>query len=177
MRCFCEVANSESICKLVIGKAGTKTSIGKVIFTKDSLQLCTKLPDKINSKNKRKLTRQWERDRDAEVVHQEALKLLEEMKPAASPPKVEEQKNSKKLKADWNHLTPEERLRREEQRRLQQEAAKRREQGVVLGGQQHKHPLNSERRRANRGSQSGSNLRKGEEKMVLQMSMIHLDIT
>jgi len=54
-------------------------------------------------------------------------------------------KPKKKLK-DFSNLPPEERGRREKQRQMQQEARKRRELGEVMT----RHPLNSERRRANR---------------------------
>lgn len=50
-------------------------------------------------------------------------------------------------KVDLDSLTPEERARREEQRRMQIEAAERRAKGLV---DPNRHPLNSERRRANR---------------------------
>ena len=54
-------------------------------------------------------------------------------------------KKKAKLK-DLSHLPPDERARREKQREMQQEAADRRAAGDVLT----RHPLNSERRRANR---------------------------
>lgn len=50
---------------------------------------------------------------------------------------------------DLGALTPEERKRREEQRAMQQEAAERRAGGLVADPD-FRHPLNSERRRANR---------------------------
>ena len=50
---------------------------------------------------------------------------------------------------DLGALTPEERKRREEQRAMQQEAAERRAGGLV-DDPDFRHPLNSERRRANR---------------------------
>ena len=58
----------------------------------------------------------------------------------------EEPKKKRKKVKDLSHLPPEERARREEQRRLQKEAQARRAAGEVLT----RHPLNSERRRANR---------------------------
>ena len=54
-------------------------------------------------------------------------------------------KKAAKLK-DLSHLPPDERARREKQREMQQEAAQRRAAGDVLM----RHPLHSERRRANR---------------------------
>ena len=58
-----------------------------------------------------------------------------------------EKKKGKKSKVDWSTLPPEERARREKQREMQQEAKRRREAGEV---DETRHPLNSERRRANR---------------------------
>lgn len=54
-------------------------------------------------------------------------------------------RKKKKLK-DFSHLPSEERMRREKQRQMQQEAIARREAGDIPT----RHPLNSERRRANR---------------------------
>jgi hypothetical protein len=56
-------------------------------------------------------------------------------------------KRRKKNAVDLEDLPPEERARREEQRRMQKEAAERRAAGLV---DPNRHPLNSERRRANR---------------------------
>ena len=56
-------------------------------------------------------------------------------------------KKGKKRKVDWSTLPPGERARREKQREMQQEAKRRREAGEV---DETRHPLNSERRRANR---------------------------
>lgn len=118
------------------------------------------LLETLNSKNKRKLTRQLERDGASalKAVHEEALKLIEEMKEKEAvvvKEKIKEKKPdpepaSKKRKRDERTgLSPEERLRREEQRLKQQEAAERRAKGETPPSK-HKHPLNSERRRANR---------------------------
>lgn len=66
---------------------------------------------------------------------------------SASPPT----KNKKRKKeVDHSNLTAEERLRRQEQRRLQEEATERRAKGEAVTKAGHKHPLNSQRRRANR---------------------------
>jgi len=64
---------------------------------------------------------------------------------------------------DWSLLTLEERQRRERQRQMQQEAQERRKSMLESGkfdsslvpGKKYKHPLNSERRRANRRKPSG----------------------
>lgn len=57
----------------------------------------------------------------------------------------------KKKRKDFSHLPPEERARREKQRQMQQEARKRREEELEeTGTLSTRHPLNSERRRANR---------------------------
>jgi hypothetical protein len=119
-----------------------------------------KLLDSLNSKNKRKLTRQLERDglSALKVVREEALKLIEELKEkevAVVKEKIKVKKpdpepfSKKRKRDDWSGLPPEERLRREEQRRKQEEAAERRAKGETPPSK-HKHPLNSERRRANR---------------------------
>mmetsp|Transcript_28992 Transcript_28992/g.45632 ORF Transcript_28992/g.45632 Transcript_28992/m.45632 type:complete len:320 (+) Transcript_28992:134-1093(+) len=63
----------------------------------------------------------------------------------ANKPKKKRRKRGPPVSLD--DLPPEERARREEQRRMQKEAAERREAGLV---DPTRHPLNSERRRANR---------------------------
>jgi hypothetical protein len=121
------------------------------------------LLEKLNSKNKRKLTRQLDRDGIGvlHLVREEAIQLLNEQKTKEEaidtarkakkvPEKAEPESASKKRKREaWNSLSPEERLRREEQRQKQQEAAERREKGEI-SNTKFTHPLNSERRRANR---------------------------
>jgi hypothetical protein len=120
------------------------------------------LLESLNSKNKRKLSRQLDREgKDAlEEVYKEALRLLQDSIPVEEKLKLRESaestvpeptpsvKKRKRPKVDWSSLSSEERLRREEQQRLQKEAAERRaREGDNL---KHRHPLNSERRRANR---------------------------
>eukprot|EP00978_Attheya_sp_CCMP212_P017730 scaffold47750_cov54-Attheya_sp.AAC.3 len=61
-------------------------------------------------------------------------------------------KKKKKLASDLSHLPPEERARRENQRKMQKEAVERRARGEVS---ETRHPLNSERRRANRRKPPG----------------------
>ena len=136
-----------------------------------------KLVADLNSKERRKLTRKLERkEATLEQVIEEAQKLVHEKqqpsvdndketssdkstnnkRPAQSEQTDSADKSTSKSrpahkrrrKTDWSDLPPEERLRREEQRRLQKEAAERRERGEDSSS--HKHPLNSERRRANR---------------------------
>lgn len=116
-----------------------------------------KLIQSLNSKNRRKLTRQLEREGPSALaaIQEEALKLAEAEKPsviAVTPPEPEPK--GKKRKVDWSTLTPEERMRRQDQQRKQQQAAERRVQNGVGGdaatSTAHKHALNSERRRANR---------------------------
>mmetsp|Transcript_4638 Transcript_4638/g.8240 ORF Transcript_4638/g.8240 Transcript_4638/m.8240 type:complete len:349 (+) Transcript_4638:126-1172(+) len=69
-------------------------------------------------------------------------------KTAEEPPTKPKKKRRKKGPVvDLASLTPEERKRREEQRRMQIEAVAKREAGLV---DPDRHPLNSERRRANR---------------------------
>ena len=71
-----------------------------------------------------------------------------------SPPSTTPMKKKRKgATSDWSHLPTEERLRREDQRRKQKDAAERRRLGVKnisTSHNRHRHPLNSERRRANR---------------------------
>lgn len=137
------------------------------------------LLEMLNSKNKRKLTRQLEREGNSSLksIHEEALRLIEEVK-ASKPDEDPKEKSgagdtentdkgnakSKKRKrsksVDWSALPAEERLRREEQRRLQKEAAERRARDGHQPNKKHKHPLNSERRRANRRKPKWSNTHK-----------------
>lgn len=74
--------------------------------------------------------------------------------PASPPSKVAVKKKGKKRgKVDPSALTPEEAGRREKQRRIQRETAEARARAAEEGlkeGKQYAHPLNSERRRANR---------------------------
>lgn len=124
--------------------------------------------DKLNSKQKRTLSRKLDRIGKSalEEVEEEANKILDAMiaieeqlkrdqAAAASTDKdsssgVGEPKKKKQKKApDWSSLPAEERLRREDQRRKQQEAAERKARGEAIKPG-HKRPLNSERRRANR---------------------------
>mmetsp|Transcript_741 Transcript_741/g.1694 ORF Transcript_741/g.1694 Transcript_741/m.1694 type:complete len:335 (-) Transcript_741:104-1108(-) len=119
--------------------------------------------DKLNSKQKRTLTRKLERLGTAvlEEVEQEANKILDETMPIEEAPAAPKRdlpeatseaptKKRRKKQADWSSLTPEERLRREDQRRKQQEAAERKARGESAIKPGHKRPLNSARRRANR---------------------------
>ncbi len=117
------------------------------------------LLEKLNSKQRRKLMRRLEREGSSVLneIHEEAMNLLKESEKSEpssetaskSNPQQETEKteSGKKRKKDWGDLPPEERLRREEQRRLQQEAAARRAKDPNATK---RHPLNSERRRANR---------------------------
>jgi len=66
--------------------------------------------------------------------------------PSADKDSLPPSKKKRKLK-DLSHLPPDERKRREKQRKMQQEAAERRASGDQ---DMTRHPLNSERRRANK---------------------------
>lgn len=133
-----------------------------------------KLLDQLNSKNKRTLARKLARGgaKVLQEVEGETKILL-----GITPDNQDSKKRGadamgsggggkckkRKKKVDWSTLPADERLRREEQRRLQKEAARRRsnaETGVGI----HKHPLNSERRRANRRKPKWKNTFKVEEK-------------
>ena len=127
-----------------------------------------KLLEGLNSKQKRKLTRRLEREGDSCLaeVKEEAEHLLGVSSSAGTNGKQTEgndasaatedstlsgkkRKRRRRSAVDLSNLTPEERLRREEQRRMQKEAAERREDGED-NSSKFSHPLNSERRRANR---------------------------
>jgi hypothetical protein len=117
--------------------------------------------DKLNSKQKRTLSRKLERLGKSvlEEIEQEANKILDETIPVvadlkrdnieASSDTIEPKKKKQKKGADWSSLPTEERLRREDQRKKQEEAAERKARGESIKPG-HKRPLNSERRRANR---------------------------
>ena len=124
----------------------------------------------LNSKERRKLLRQLAAEYDQAFLDRvteaskkiaeenEAKQAMEQKKVESNNDKVEgtkrkadggtpgpAKKKGKKEK-DLSHLPLEERARREKQREMQKEAAERRASGEVLT----RHPLNSERRRANR---------------------------
>lgn len=117
--------------------------------------------DKLNSKQKRTLSRKLERLGKSvlEEIEQEANKILDEIIPVVvdlkrdniegSSDAIEPKKKKQKKGPDWSKLPAEERLRREDQRKKQQEAAERKARGEDIKPG-HKRPLNSERRRANR---------------------------
>lgn len=125
-----------------------KSANAKTTLKADNPEL-RELLEKINSKQRRKFTRMMDRgEMSPEEVKKQALELLGE---SASPQVEEEElpksKRRRRKAVDWSTLPPEERLRREEQRRKQKEATERREKNHSSS---HRHPLNSERRRANR---------------------------
>jgi hypothetical protein len=137
------------------------------------------LLDKLNSKQRRTLMRQYDRDQDIEHLRNEAARLLQENEQAAKESQsatiavcdeviepVTKKRRRRGPVVDESKLSPEERIRREEQRRLQalarasnhnnanvvtddtEVASAARTTGTVQP--KHRHPLNSERRRANR---------------------------
>jgi len=121
----------------------------------------------LNSKERRKLLRQLASSSSKDllaVAEKEAHSIAEKNRLVEKAKHQDEKSNEGKLKEeeeikgeipkskkrklkDLSHLDPAERLRRETQRKMQQEAAERR-----ASGEQDltRHPLNSERRRANR---------------------------
>lgn len=133
--------------------------------------------EQLNSKMKRTLSRKLDREGLSALseVQNEANRLLgntedksgsTNIKREASLVEMEstgKSKKKRKKEVDWSTLPPEERLRREEQRRLQKEAAQRRARGEDSSGV-YKHPLNSERRRANRRKPKWKNTFKIEER-------------
>lgn len=148
------------------------TDSGKV----DPAHEIYKTLDKLTSKMKRTLSRKLDREGVSalEEVQKEATRLLVNSDAEESKKRGHEQVDGsgdgdskkgkmKKSRADWSALPPEERLRREEQRKRQTEAAERRVRGEEAAAG-HKHPLNSERRRANRRKPKWKNTFKREEK-------------
>jgi hypothetical protein len=131
-------------------------------------ELLTKLSG-LNSKDRRKFLRQLKSENphnfDIDKLEEEAKRIAERnildskeekvtpkksqpKQPAPTPTPTSTASKKKKAK-DLSHLPPEEIARREKQRQLQIEAAERRARGEDTNNG-HKHPLNSERRRANR---------------------------
>jgi len=117
----------------------------------------------LNSKDRRKFLRELRNNNpnniNIEKLEEEAKRIADRnVRQSKEPPKPKEEvkplikpkrKSSKKKTKDLSHLPPEEIARREQQRKMQIEAAERRARGEDLN-HGHKHPLNSERRRANR---------------------------
>lgn len=133
-----------------------------------------KLLEQLNSKMKRTLSRKLDREGVSALdeVRNEANRILgidaskqssKKRGPDQDYNTVDEAKGKSKKKrkkeSDWSALPPEERLRREEQRRKQKEAAERRARGEDKTAG-YKHPLNSERRRANRRKPKWKNIAK-----------------
>jgi hypothetical protein len=137
----------------VIEKSATQSIEATSEDTKHSIDDdLQKMLDKLSSKLRRKLIRLLERGGNVEDVRKEAVTLLSENdKGGDIADRADDSIPAKKRRkgADWSALPTDERLRREEQRRVQQEATERRVSGEQQGSK-HKHPLNSERRRANR---------------------------
>lgn len=132
-----------------------------------------KMLEKLNSKMKRTLSRRLDREGASalEEVEKEAKKLLgitegdsskKRGQDAVNDDESDEGKKKKQKKggADWSALPPEERLRREEQRKKQIEAVERRARGEDKTAG-YKHPLNSERRRANKRKPKWKSTSKG----------------
>lgn len=145
------VAESES--KDYGAKANTNASTS----TSTDMEQVQELLKGLNSKQKRTLSRRLERDGNSCLaeIRAEAEALLKGADDGQNK-QAETEAGSKKRKrrrgaADLSGLTPEERLRREEQRKMQTEAAERRANGEEdASSSKFKHPLNSERRRANK---------------------------
>jgi hypothetical protein len=140
----------------------SETGAGKSNDTSEK-ELLTKLSG-LNSKDRRKFLRQLKTNNpqnfDIDKLEEEAKRIAERNIRDSKEEKVTLKRSepkqpaptpiSKKKKAkDLSHLPPEEIARREKQRQLQIEAAERRARGEDTNNG-HKHPLNSERRRANR---------------------------
>ena len=151
--------------KVTEAKASNENDLSSNM-TEHEKELLTKL-EGLNSKDRRKFLRQLKTDNpnnvDIDKLEEEAKRIAErnirdskdQEKQSATPKKLEPKpaepaKSTKKKKVkDLSHLPREEIARREKQRQMQIEAAERRARGEDLNNG-HKHPLNSERRRANR---------------------------
>uniref|UniRef100_A0A7S2NYN5 Uncharacterized protein n=1 Tax=Leptocylindrus danicus TaxID=163516 RepID=A0A7S2NYN5_9STRA len=118
-----------------------------------------KMLEGLNSKERRKMLRQFQREQRekqeqvAEVSSSSPCTSHDERKRKDCPgeeinDELPKSKKTKKMK-DLSHLPAEERERREHQRQMQRLAAERRASGEG-NNSKHSHPLNSERRRANR---------------------------
>jgi hypothetical protein len=131
----------------------------------NDMERVKKLLNGLNSKQKRTLSRRLEREGSSCLaeVEAEAEALLKALSSSEDTPKTKDDVDSspppnKKRRrrgapVDVTGLTPEERLRREEQRKMQKEAVERRTsggEGEDTAGKKFLHPLNSERRRANK---------------------------
>lgn len=168
-------AREEPVAETVVEETQTPPSIAEAETDSDKIDTSHpvfKLLEQLNSKMKRTLSRKLDREGPKALpeVEQEAQKLLgvtdEQSKKrgaGAIDGNDSGKSKKKKTKVDWSALPPEERLRRQEQRKKQQEAVERRETGEETRGP-HKHPLNSERRRANRRKPKWKNTFKREEK-------------
>ena len=105
-----------------------------------------KMLEGLNSKERRKLKRQFEREQ-TDSTNGDGASGNSQV-PTSNIQNKEGKKSRKKIK-DLSHLPPEERERRERQREMQRLAAERRDNRDASNNN-HAHPLNSERRRANR---------------------------
>ena len=175
----------------IISKTDTPTTSTVSISKKD-----TNIPkppslEGLNSKDRRKALRQYERqmamihsstthssknqqndntqsNQSPTIVTSDIMQSLKEQsRQIANENKINEDSKSKKRptsvqiskptkptkttkKKDWSQLSKEEQERREKQRQMQKEAKERREYEAKTGQISKRHPLNSERRRANR---------------------------
>ena len=133
-----DVRTDESTCEVQI-EPSTETTLTE--STDGLTEEQVKMLEGLNSKERRKLKRQFEREQlDSNVSTGSQNDIIN----ASEAPK----KKSKKVK-DFSHLPPAERERREKQREMQRLAAEQRANGDATN-KLHAHPLNSERRRANR---------------------------
>ena len=111
------------------------------------LEQATEASKTIAKENELKQVKEHEKQKEPEpeAKAKGKRKAEEETETAATADAAGHSKKKKKVK-DLRHLPADERERREHQRKMQDEAAARRASGEVLT----RHPLNSERRRANK---------------------------
>jgi hypothetical protein len=161
------VAETESSQQSAPVSTGTATDEAVSEYNaSDDANMLKELLEKLNSKQRRKITRGMEHGEmtlaqalteattllsSTTIVGQQTSLLVSKESKNSNEDKTTPSSGSNKRRklVDDSKLTPEERMRREEQRRLQKEAAERRASEATLPST-HRHPLNSQRRRANR---------------------------
>jgi hypothetical protein len=162
-------------------RAWKKTQTGDSIVVEQVLSIATEEAKRVGHENlkkdQRKANTQSKNENELQVVEtsedQDSKKRKKERKRELEDDKVDivmstENNKEKSVKTpktsingkpnkDWSHLSSEERQRREHQRQKQREAEERRKAPMESGTgmTSHRHPLNSERRRANRRKPSG----------------------
>lgn len=166
-----ESIDDASTKNIAVKKEIVVTSTNESTESKPSEEEPTSL-EGLNSKERRKLLRKWKREgKDITLLENsiapqstdnnqtEATDKKRQLDADTDTPTPKRKRRKKDV--DWSTLQPEEKKRREHQRKMQEEAAKRRASGEGTNSG-HKHPLNSERRRANKR-------KPGKARMIAEM--------